>query len=102
MVRVDDAPATVCMCTELYAIITVQLHVSLFLNISILPQKVNIRRRSHVLLYHCIIYCAAVYCIELSMYHYILKCKQRSFTCTVHASHSFHQNYVLHLERFKF
>ena len=74
MVRVDDAPATVCICTELYAIITVQLHVSLFLNISILPQKVNIRR-SHVLLYHCIIYCAAVYCIELSMYHYILKCK---------------------------
>ena len=93
MVRVDDAPATVCMCTELCAIITVQLHVGLCFKYKytalynlllyerqawlgfISSKKVHIRRRSHVLLYHCIIYCAAVYCIELSMYHYILKCK---------------------------
>ena len=70
MVRVDDAPATVCMCTELYVIITVQLHVGLCFK-----YKYTALRRSHVLLYHCIIHCAAVYCIELSMYHYILKCK---------------------------
>ena len=78
VVRVDDAPATVCMCTELYAIITVQIHVSLFFKYKytalynlllyerqawvgfIDSKKVHIGRRSHVLLHHCIIYCVAV------------------------------------------
>ena len=120
VVGVDDALATVCMCTELYAIITVQLHVGLYFKYKytalynlllyerqawvgfIDSRKVHIRRRPRLIasLHYTLCCCVLYWAVHVSLLYWNVK--QRSFTCTVHASHSFHQNYVLHLERFKF